>query len=123
MADPLPELTVSLGAALFAEENPPEAEPALPVPPVAPALPEPVLVPPAPVLEPQTDPGFWGLEAPQPTGLGVDQPWEDARTSVFDDVQLGAGAGAAAGLALGLPRGFEPPIDVEPPDGFDHEPA
>ena len=137
VADPLPELTVSLGAALFADESPPEAGPAIPVPlapplsepvtvPPAPVLePEPVMVPPAPVLEPEPDPGFWGLEAPQPNGVGGDQPWEDARTSVFDDVELGAGAGA--GLALGLPRGFVPPVDGEPGDplvdyGVGHEP-
>jgi actin-like ATPase involved in cell morphogenesis len=126
VADPLPELTVSLGAALFADENPPEAGPAVPVP-LAPPIPEPDMVPPAPVLESQPDPGSWGPEAPQPTGVGSDQPWADARTSVFDDVQLGAGAGAAAETALGLPPGYMPPVDDGPGDLFEeygvgHEP-
>jgi actin-like ATPase involved in cell morphogenesis len=124
VADPLPELTVSLGAALFADENPPEAGPAVPVP-LAPPIPDPVVVPPAPVLEPQPDPGFWGPEAPEPAGVGSDQPWADAGTTVFDDVQLGAGAGA--GAALGLPPGYMPPVDDSPADpfveyGVGHEP-
>jgi hypothetical protein len=148
VADPLPELTVSLGAALFADENPPEASPAVPEPlaspeplmppaplaspePLVPPDPEPVMVPPAPVLEPQTDPGFWGPEAPPPNGLGSDQPWADNRTSVFDDVQLGASAGAVAGADPGLPSGYMPPVEGGPanpildygvePEGVGHE--
>ena len=116
VADPLPELTVSLGAALFADEDPPEAGPAVPVP-LAPPIPEPDAVPPAPILEPQPDPGFWGPEAPQPTGVSSDQPWADARTSVFDDVQQGAGAGAGAALE-GLPLGYMPPVEDGPGDPF-----
>jgi actin-like ATPase involved in cell morphogenesis len=134
VADPLPELTVSLGAALFADEDPPEAGPAIPVPlsppvPLAPPMPDPVTVPPAPVLDsgPHTDPGFWGLEAPEPTGLGSDQPWADARTSVFDDVQPGAGAAAGAVVGAGMARAFVPPMGDEPGDpfldyGVGHEP-
>ena len=103
VADPLPELTVSLGAALFADEDPAEAGPvALPpadAVPTADALPPPVPPPvgPAPLLaglaaapllpaEPTPDPGFWGDE---PGGVA--------------DVGVAAGAAAAAGPAADAP--------------------
>ena len=147
VADPLPELTVSLGAALFADEDPPDASPAVPAPlaspeplmppeplaspaplmppaPVVPPDPEPVTVPPAPVLEPQVDPEFWGIEAPPPAEPVSDQPWADTRTSVFDDGQLGAGAGAVAGASAMagadplLPSGYMPPVENGPADPY-----
>ena len=71
VADPLPELTVSLGAALFAEEDPAEAGPVLPgaVAPLAGAGLA-AGVPPLPAAppEPEADAAFWGRSpVPWPT--------------------------------------------------------
>jgi actin-like ATPase involved in cell morphogenesis len=126
VADPLPELTVSLGAALFAEENPAEAGPVLPgaVAPLA-------AIPPAPVSppDPQPDAAFWGPEpgpvadvgGPPDAGVDVgtaagagvgeswdntwDNSWADARTSVFEPPDPGPGPAAGEAVGQGFPGG------------------
>ncbi len=100
VADPLPELTVSLGAALFADEDPAEAGPVA-LPPADAVPPADALPPPAAAArgrraaagrpgrsaaaaapaEPTPDPGFWGDE---PGGVA--------------DVGAAAGAAARPGL-------------------------
>jgi hypothetical protein len=131
VADPLPELTVSLGAALFAEEPAEEASPEMPG-----AVPSVTggglvaAVPPMPAPAPDVD--FWGPE-PRPVAdvadLGGDvgeavgdSPWADSRTSVFDE-PVGEAAGAAMAPGPEQDTGFMPPAAAYgaalAPDGGD----
>lgn len=133
VADPLPELTVSLGAALFAEEQAEEASPEMPG-----AVPSVTggglvaAVPPVPVPAPAPDVDFWGPE-PGPVAdvadLGGDvgeavgeSPWADPRTSVFDE-PVGAATGAAMAPGPEQYTGFVPPAAAYgaalAPDGGD----
>lgn len=133
VADPLPELTVSLGAALFAEEQAEEATPEMPG-----AVPSVTggglvaAVPPVPVPAPAPDVDFWGPE-PGPVAdvadLGGDvgeavgeSPWADPRTSVFDE-PVGAATGAAMAPGPEQYTGFVPPAAAYgaalAPDGGD----
>jgi actin-like ATPase involved in cell morphogenesis len=122
VADPLPELTVGLGAALFAEEQPGEAAPVLSpmmtsltgggLVPAVPAVP----VPPPP--GPQPDADFWGPEPGPVADVGdlgsdagaavTDSPWADPRTSVFDE-PVGPATGAAMAQDADQDTGFMPP--------------
>jgi hypothetical protein len=142
VADPLPELTVSLGAALFAEEDPAEAGPVLPgaVAPLAGAGLA-AGVPPLPVAppEPEADAAFWGPE-PGPLADAVGDPgaavgasvgeaydgpalWADSRTSVFDAAEPPPGVATGEALTTGFDPDGELAAGPGPAfDGVGHEP-
>jgi hypothetical protein len=133
VADPLPELTVSLGAALFADEQADEASPEMPE-----AVPSVTggglvaAVPPMPAPAPDAD--FWGPEPGPVADLGGElggdvgeavgeSPWADSRTSVFDE-PVGAATGAAMATEPDQHTGFMPPATaygaaLAPDDGDD----
>jgi Hsp70 protein len=147
VADPLPELTVSLGAALFADEQADEASPEVPgaVPSVTGGGLVAAVPPAPPIPAPAPDADFWGPE-PGPVAdigdlgddlggdLGGDvggdmgeavgeSPWADSRTSVFDE-PVGPATGGAMATEPDQDTGFLPPATaygaaLAPDDGDD----
>ena len=145
VADPLPELTVSLGAALFADEDPPDASPAVPAPLASPEPlmpPEPLasptpLMPPAPVVPPDPEPvtvpprryssrkstrSSGASKHPRPPSRSPTShgPTPARRCSTTASWAAGAGAVAGASAMAGadplLPSGYMPPVENGPAD-------